>query len=123
MLYEHLSDKERFYVEQKTMQIASKIEELSKEQEVLEKKVENTLEAQKEIKNKFNEIKKELESIISSVGASSMADIGKVMGLAMSTLKGKADGSLISKLVNMLNSYILLIYNYIQFKNTNLLER
>ena len=45
------------------------------------------------------EIKKELESIISSVGASSIADIGKVMGLAMSTLKGKADGSLISKLV------------------------
>ena len=48
------------------------------------------------------EIKKELESIISDIGASSMADIGKVMGKAMASLKGKADGSLISKLVKEL---------------------
>ena len=45
------------------------------------------------------EIKTELELIIVDVGASSMADIGKVMGKAMASLKGKADGSLISKLV------------------------
>ena len=45
------------------------------------------------------EIKTELESIIVNVGASTMADIGKVMGKAMASLKGKADGSLISKLV------------------------
>ena len=45
------------------------------------------------------EIKTELESIIVGVGASTMADIGKVMGKAMASLKGKADGSLISKLV------------------------
>ena len=45
------------------------------------------------------EIKTELESIIVDVGASTMADIGKVMGKAMASLKGKADGSLISKLV------------------------
>ena len=50
------------------------------------------------------EIKKELESIIIEIGASSMADIGKVMGKAMSSLKGKADGSLISKLVKELLS-------------------
>ena len=31
-----------------------------------------------------------------------MADIGKVMGKAMNSLKGKADGSLISKLVKEL---------------------
>ena len=48
------------------------------------------------------EIKKELESIISDIGASSMADIGKVMGKAMASLKRKADGSLISKLVKEL---------------------
>ena len=53
----------RFYVEQKTMQIASKIEELAKEQEELEKKEENTLEAQKEIKKEFDDIKKELEEL------------------------------------------------------------
>ena len=50
------------------------------------------------------EIKTELESIIVDVGASTMADIGKVMGKAMSSLKGKADGSLISKLVKELLS-------------------
>ncbi len=53
----------RFYVEQKTMQIANKIEELAKEQEELEKKEENTLEAQKEIKKEFDDIKKELEEL------------------------------------------------------------
>ena len=50
------------------------------------------------------EIKTELESIIVDVGASTMADIGKVMGKAMDSLKGKADGSLISKLVKDLLS-------------------
>ena len=50
------------------------------------------------------EIKTELELIIVDVGASSMADIGKVMGKAMASLKGKADGSLISKLVKELLS-------------------
>lgn len=50
------------------------------------------------------EIKTELESIIVDVGASTMADIGKVMGKAMASLKGKADGSLISKLVKKLLS-------------------
>ena len=50
------------------------------------------------------EIKTELELIIVDVGASSMADIGKVMGKAMASLKGKADGSLISKLVKKLLS-------------------
>ena len=50
------------------------------------------------------EIKTELESIIVDVGASTMADIGKVMGKAMDSLKGKADGSLISKLVKELLS-------------------
>ena len=50
------------------------------------------------------EIKTELESIIVDVGASNMADIGKVMGKAMASLKGKADGSLISKLVKDLLS-------------------
>ena len=50
------------------------------------------------------EIKTDLESIIVDVGASTMADIGKVMGKAMASLKGKADGSLISKLVKELLS-------------------
>jgi uncharacterized protein YqeY len=36
------------------------------------------------------------------MGASSMADMGKVMGKAMGMYKGKADGSLISKTVKEL---------------------
>ncbi len=42
---------------------------------------------------------KELQKIIDSLGATSMSDIGKVMGKAMAMLKGKADGSLISKII------------------------
>ncbi|MCI2229442.1 DUF4175 family protein [Polaribacter sp. MSW13] len=53
----------RFYVEQKTMQIANKIEELSKKQEALQKKEDSNLAEQKEIKKDFNDIKKELEEL------------------------------------------------------------
>lgn len=37
---------------------------------------------------------------IDAVGASSKADMGKVMGALMPKVKGKADGSLVSKIVN-----------------------
>ncbi|MCY8317468.1 GatB/YqeY domain-containing protein, partial [Bacillus vallismortis] len=37
---------------------------------------------------------------IAEVGASSKADMGKVMGAIMPKVKGKADGSLINKLVS-----------------------
>jgi hypothetical protein len=40
-----------------------------------------------------------VKEVISKVGASSTADMGKCMGLLMGRLNGKADGSLISKLV------------------------
>ena len=50
------------------------------------------------------ELTKELKNIIDSLGASSMSDIGKVMGRAMGLLKGKADGGLISKLTKELLS-------------------
>ncbi len=48
------------------------------------------------------EIKAELASIITQVGASSPADMGKVMGLATKQLAGKADGKTISALVKEL---------------------
>ena len=47
---------------------------------------------------------KELKNIVDSLGASSMSDIGRVMGKAMGLLKGKADGSLISKITKELLS-------------------
>jgi uncharacterized protein YqeY len=45
------------------------------------------------------EVRKIVQDVITQVGASSPADMGKCMGPLMGRLKGKADGSLISKLV------------------------
>jgi hypothetical protein len=53
----------RFYVEQKTMQIANKINELAKKQENLEKSTDSTLDAQKDIKKEFDNIKEELKEL------------------------------------------------------------
>jgi uncharacterized protein len=46
-----------------------------------------------------DEIRKIVKTVIGEVGASSKADIGKVMGLAMGKLKGQADGQLVKKIV------------------------
>lgn len=51
-----------------------------------------------------DELKNELEKIITQVGASSPSDMGKVMGVATKTLSGKADGKMISELVKKLLS-------------------
>lgn len=51
-----------------------------------------------------DEIKTELSGIIAEVGASSPADMGKVMGAATKKLAGKADGKTISALVKELLS-------------------
>ncbi|MBL7889035.1 MAG: GatB/YqeY domain-containing protein [Bacteroidia bacterium] len=50
------------------------------------------------------EIKSEVEKIIASVGASSPADMGKVMGAATKALAGKADGKIVSTIVKELLS-------------------
>lgn len=47
-------------------------------------------------------VKAELEKIITAVGASTPADMGKVMGAATKQLAGKADGKTISALVKEL---------------------
>ena len=51
-----------------------------------------------------DEVKAELTKIIAAVGASSPADMGKVMGAATKQLAGKADGKTISVLVKELLS-------------------
>jgi uncharacterized protein YqeY len=51
-----------------------------------------------------DEIKAELTAIISKTGASSKADMGKVMAMATKAMAGKADGKLISTLVKQLLS-------------------
>ena len=51
-----------------------------------------------------DEIKTELAAIISEVGAASVSDLGKVMGIASKKLAGRADGKTISSLVKELLS-------------------
>ena len=48
------------------------------------------------------EIEAEVKAIIAEVGATSMKDMGKVMGTASKQLAGKADGRLISDIVKKL---------------------
>lgn len=50
------------------------------------------------------EVKSEIQGIISQVGAESMKDMGKVMGVATKKLAGKADGKIISGIVKQLLS-------------------
>ncbi len=45
------------------------------------------------------EVRKFVKDAIAQTGATSMQDIGKVMGALMPKVKGKADGNLVSKLV------------------------
>ena len=68
-------------------------------------------EAQAEIIAKFlpeqlseEEVKSLIEAIISQTGATSIKDMGKVMGMASKQLAGKADGKTISTLVKQLLS-------------------
>lgn len=51
-----------------------------------------------------DEIKAEIAKIILAVGATSPADMGKVMGVASKQLSGKADGKIISLIVKGLLS-------------------
>ena len=53
----------RFYVEQKTMQIANKLNELSKEQDSLQKQTSFNLKEQQKIKQQFNQLQKELKEL------------------------------------------------------------
>ncbi|RYG36380.1 MAG: GatB/YqeY domain-containing protein, partial [Chitinophagaceae bacterium] len=48
------------------------------------------------------ELKAELSQIIAEVGASSPADLGKVMGVASKKFAGRADGKTISSLTKEL---------------------
>ena len=92
-LHKQRMDAYKIYVDQNRKDLA---DDEIQQAEILEKYLPKQLSE--------TEIKTELESIIVDVGASTIADIGKVMGKAMASLKGKADGSLISKLVKDLLS-------------------
>ena len=46
-----------------------------------------------------DEVREKVSEIITRVGASSMADMGKVMGIASSEMAGRAEGKVISRFV------------------------
>ncbi len=84
-------DAYKIYIDQKRQDLAK--EELS-QAKVLEEYLPQQMDE--------DELTNQLKILIDQMGASSMADMGKVMGKAMGMFKGKADGSLISKTVKAL---------------------
>ena len=84
-------DSLEIYQQQNRTDLAQKEQE---EIEVIEKFLPKQLSA--------DELKNELSKIIQQVGASSPADMGKVMGVATKQFAGKADGKTISILVKEL---------------------
>ena len=92
-LVKQRKDSLEIYQQQNRADLAQKEQE---EIEVIEKFLPKQLSAE--------ELKAEVSKIISSVGATSPADMGKVMGVATKQLAGKADGKTISALVKELLS-------------------
>ena len=92
-LVKQRKDSLEIFQQQNRTDLAQKEQE---EIEVIEKFLPKQLSAE--------ELKAEVSKIISSVGASSPADMGKVMGAATKQLAGKADGKSISAMVKELLS-------------------
>ena len=92
-LVKQRKDSLEIYQQQNRTDLAQKEQE---EIEIIEKFLPKQLSA--------DEIKAELSVIINEVGATSPADMGKVMGAATKKLAGKADGKTISALVKELLS-------------------
>lgn len=80
-------------------QAASRADLAAQEQAELE-----ILEAYLPAQASDEELKAVIQDIIASTGASSMADMGKVMGPAMGRLRGQADGRRISEIARELLS-------------------
>jgi uncharacterized protein YqeY len=90
-LVKQRKDSLEIYQQQNRTDLAQKEKE---EIEVIEKFLPKQLSA--------DELKAEVSAIITEIGASSPADMGKVMGAATKKLAGKADGKTISALVKEL---------------------
>ena len=90
-LVKQRKDSLEIYTQQNRSDLAQKEKE---EIEVIEKFLPQQLSA--------DELKTELKQIITDTGASSPADMGKVMGVATKKFAGKADGKTISALVKEL---------------------
>ena len=92
-LIKQRKDSMRLYLEQKRNDLAKKEKE---EIEIIEEFLPAQLED--------NELEKEILKIIDYLGAGSIKDMGKVMGVATKKLSGKADNSRIASVIkNKLN--------------------
>lgn len=82
------------------------IEEFKKgqRQDLVEKEEKELEILKKYLPKQMNEeqIKEETKKVIEEVGAVGLQDTGKVMGVLMLKLKGKAEGGVVSKVVNEL---------------------
>ena len=92
-LVKQRKDSLEIYQQQNRTDLAQKEQQ---EIEIIEKFLPKQLSA--------DELKTEVSAIINEAGASSPADMGKVMGAATKKLAGKADGKTISALVKELLS-------------------
>jgi len=73
-------------------------------EDLAQKELEELAVIEKFLPKQFTEeeLKEAIAAIITQVGASSVADLGKVMGVASKQLAGKADGKAISAIVKEL---------------------
>lgn len=90
-------------IQKEAKQRRDSIEEFKKaqRQELLDKETKELEILQKYLPEQMDEeeIKKLVEEAVAQTGAKSIGDMGKVMGTLMPKIKGRADGSLVSKLV------------------------
>ena len=90
-------------------EMKQRVEELTSYQEANRDDLAQNIQTQIDVLNKYmpkqlseSEVEDIVKATISEVGATSKADMGKVMGALMPKVKGKADGKLVSQKVQSL---------------------
>ncbi|MBU7556805.1 GatB/YqeY domain-containing protein [Weissella paramesenteroides] len=90
-------------------EMKQRVEELTSYQEANREDLAEGIQQQIAVLNKYmpkqlseSEVEEIVKATISEVGATSKADMGKVMGALMPKVKGKADGKLVSQKVQLL---------------------
>lgn len=90
-------------------EMKQRVEELTSYQEANREDLAEGIQQQIAVLNKYmpkqlseSEVEEIVKATISEVGATSKADMGKVMGALMQKVKGKADGKLVSQKVQSL---------------------
>lgn len=92
-LHKQRKDASELYIEQNRQDLADKeLEEMQVLEDFLPKQLSDA------------DLESEIQAIIQQVGAQSMADMGKVMGIASKKLAGQAEGARISSVVRSLLS-------------------